>query len=136
MSITLAPHGRREITIGDEFTNPTSIGYIVFEADSNDARGYTKFYIEGTYRVAVPAVRELNTGDIYISHIASTENWWTGISLLNTTSSPKTLTIEFNNGESKSITLAANEHRAFTIKSLFGGVSQPNVHSVLEAAAN
>lgn len=130
-AVTLAPHGRREITVGDEFTDPGNIGYIVFESDSDTVVGYTKFYIEGIYRVAVPAVREINTGDIYVSHIASTSNWWTGVSLVNTTSASKELTIEFDNGEIRTEALAANEHRAFTIASLFGGQPQPDINSAV-----
>jgi len=133
-SVTLSPHGRREITVGDEFTSPANIGYIIFESDSEAVIGYTKFYVVGQYRVAVPSVpdTEINTGDIYISHIASggaTYPWYTGLSLLNTTSSPKTLTIEFDNGTTRTVTLLANEHRAFTIRSLFGGAAQPGIQS-------
>ena len=130
-AVTLAPHGRREITVGDEFTDPDNIGYIVFKSDSDTVVGYTKFYIEGIYRAAVPAVREINTGDIYVSHIASTSNWWTGVSLVNTTSASKELTIEFDNGEIRTEALAANEHRAFTIASLFGGQAQPDINSAV-----
>jgi hypothetical protein len=132
-AVTLAPHGRREITVGDEFTNPADIGYIVFESDSSAVVGYTKFYVDGHYRVAVPAVSdlEINAGDIYISHIASNSNWGTGINLLNTTSSPKTLTIEFDNGAIETKTLAANEHSSFMIRHLFGGQSQPDIHCAI-----
>jgi len=91
--VILAANGRREIIIGDELPNPSDIGYIIFESDSENVIGYTKFYTEGKYRVAVPAVSDVNTGDIYISHIASNTNWWTGVSLLNTTSSSKELTV-------------------------------------------
>ena len=131
ISVDLAPHARKEITIGDEFTDAGNIGYMIFETDSDSVVGYTKFYILGQYRVSVPAVSEVNTNDIYISHIASDENWWTGMSLVNTTSSSKQLTIEFNNGETKTKTLAAGEHQAFTIKSLFDGQPRPNIHSAV-----
>ena len=130
-AVTLAPHGRREITVGDEFIAPANIGYIIFESDSDTVVGYTKFYIEGKYRVAVPAVSDVNTNNIYISHIASTPMWWTGISIVNTTSSTKELTIEFNNGESKSVTLAANEHQAFSIRNLFNEQPQENIYSAV-----
>jgi hypothetical protein len=96
--IILTPKARREISVVEEFSDPSSIGYIVLMSDSESVGGYTKFYIEGKYRVAIPIVLEVNAGDIYISHIASNTNWWTGISLLNTTSSSKELTIEFDNG--------------------------------------
>jgi hypothetical protein len=131
ITIDLDPHGRREITVGDEFSDPGSIGYIVFEPDFGAVLGYTKFYVEGYYRAAVPAVSEINTSDIYISHIASDSNWWTGISLLNTTSLPKTLTIEFDNGETKTVDLLANENKAFTIRSLFDEQPQPGIYSAV-----
>jgi hypothetical protein len=129
MAITLAPHGRRQITISQEFSNHTNIGYLVFEADSDTIQGYTKFYTQGTYRVAVPAVGEINTSDIYISHIDSSSEWWTGVSLVNTTDSSKTLTINFDTGQSRSVTLAPKEHQAFTIAGLFDGQSQPDINS-------
>jgi hypothetical protein len=75
IEVTLMPHARRQISISDELTNHTSIGYLVFETESNIVQGYIKFYIQGTYRVAVPAVKEVNTGDIYISHIDSDSEW-------------------------------------------------------------
>ena len=80
--------------------------------DSDTVQGYTKFYQAGIYRAAIPAVKEVNTSDIYISHIDSSADWWTGISLVNTTSAAKVLTITFNNGQSRQITLNANEHMA------------------------
>ncbi len=99
-AVTLSARGRRQITVADEFTNHTDIGYIIFDADSAAVQGYTKFYQAGIYRAAIPAVKEVNTSDIYISHIASNAEWWTGVSLVNTTSATKELTITFNNGQS------------------------------------
>ncbi len=136
ISVTLSPHGRRQITIGNEFPNPSEISYIIFEADSSEALGYTKFYIEGQYRVAVPAVSRVNSGDIYISHIASTSQWWTGIALVNTGSSSKSLNIEFNNGQTKSITLSPREHQSFTIKSLFNEQLPEDIHTAIIKNAN
>ncbi len=129
--VSLVPHARREITVGDEFSSPTDIGYITFESDSDSVVGYTKFYVEEHYRVAIPAVSEINAGDIYISHIASDSIWGTGVSLLNTTCLSKKLNVEFDNGETKTVILSANEHKPFMISSLFGGVSQPDVHSAV-----
>ena len=70
-AVTLSARGRRQITVADEFTNHTNIGYIIFDTNSDAVQGYTKFYREGIYRAAIPAVKEVNTSDIYISHIAS-----------------------------------------------------------------
>ena len=130
-SITLAANARRKITIGEEFSSVGQIGYLVFQTYSTMVRGYTKFYVVGVYRVAVPVVSQVNSGDIYVSHIASDDDWWTGLSLVNTTSSTKELTVLFDNGESKVITLDAGMHRAVTISELFEGEPQPEILSAV-----
>jgi len=112
-AVTLSARGRRQIIVADEFTNHTSIGYMIFEADSSAVQGYTKFYQAGIYRAAIPAVKEVNASDIYISHIATDAQWWTGVSLVNTTSATKEVTITFNNGQSVPYIFNANQHRAF-----------------------
>ena len=134
--ITLVPLGRREIIVGNEFANPSRIRYIVFETDSPDILGYTKFFVEGKYRVAIPAVKEVGSSDIYVPHIASTQSWWTGISLLNTTSSARELIIQFDNQDTKTITLGANQHAAFTIKSLFGETPGEEINSAVIKNSN
>jgi hypothetical protein len=123
-SLTLAPLARHEITVGTYFSNPGDIGYIIVESDISDCTGYTKFYVNGSNRVAVPATTYINANDINISHIASDNNWWTGLSLVNTTAALKTISIEFSTGETKSFTLGAGEHKAITIAGLFGETNQ------------
>ncbi|MBN2033247.1 MAG: putative metal-binding motif-containing protein [Deltaproteobacteria bacterium] len=129
--VVLTSNVRREITVGDEFPNPGSIKYIIFSSDSSSICGYLKFYIDCDCRVAIPAASEINSGDIYISHIASDENWWTGISIVNITSSSRVLTIEFDNGMTRSRSIEPYEHQAFTVRDLFGGVIQPNINSAV-----
>jgi hypothetical protein len=131
LSVSLPPHGRNQITIGTGFSNPTEIGYLIFEASSANVTGYTKFYQSGIYRVAVPAVKEINTADLYVTHIASNQDWWTGLSLLNTTSQPVQITFEFDDGTSLPLSLAANQHYKNTIEQLLGGQSQTDIHSAV-----
>jgi hypothetical protein len=130
-TVTLSARGRRQITVSSEFANHTNIGYMIFETDAASVQGYTKFYQEGTDRVAIPAATKVNASDIYISHIASNEQWWTGVSLVNTTPTPKELTITFNNGLSVPYTLNGKEHRAFTIRHLFNDQPQPDIRSAV-----
>jgi hypothetical protein len=130
ISITLNPNARRQIIISQEFTQHANIRYLALEADIDTIQGYTKFYIEGTYRVAVPVVKEINTFDIYVSHIDSSTDWWTGLSLVNTTDSQKTVTITFNTGEIETRNIPSKGHSAFTVKSLFGE-SKPDIESAL-----
>ncbi len=127
--VILPGGGRRQINVADEFGNHSAIGYIVFDADADTIHGYTKFSQPGKYRVAIPAVKEVNTADIHITHIDSGPQWWTGLSLVNTTSAAKSISILFNDGQVRDVTLAANEHKAFSIGSLFGDQPQPSIRS-------
>jgi hypothetical protein len=117
--------------VGEAFLNASSIGYMVFESDSDSVCGYAKFYTEGKYRVGLPAVFKVNSGDIYLSHIASTKDWTTGISIVNTTATSKELTIEFDNGTILTKAIASGEHQAFTVRSLFWGAPRPDIHSAV-----
>ncbi|MBN2438812.1 MAG: hypothetical protein JXL20_09460, partial [Deltaproteobacteria bacterium] len=128
---TLNPHGRREITISQAFVSHGSIGYLILNSNISTVKGYTKFYQQGQYRAAIPAVSNINTSDLYVSHIASDADWWTGLSLLNTTAATKVLTIAFSNGQNRQITLNANEHRALDIASLFNDQPQPDIQSAV-----
>jgi hypothetical protein len=130
-AITLAAHGRKQMTVANEFANHTDIGYMIFDTTSDAVQGYTKHDMAGNYRAATPAIKAVNTSDIYISHIASNADWWTGVALVNTTSAPKQLTITFNNGQNKSYTLNANEHKVFNIADLFNNQPQPNIQSAV-----
>lgn len=136
-TILLPPRGRKEIDVAVEFTNHTTIGYMVFTSNSAAVKGYTKFYIPGSYRAAIPAIQEVNTSDIHVSHIASNTDWWTGLSLVNTTSETKELTIAFNTGHSGNVTLNANEHRALNIAEAFFDNNPPaDIRSAVIANAN
>jgi hypothetical protein len=130
--ISLNSMARRQITVGTELSNPSQIGFIVFATEANDISGYTKFsHQTNGYRVAVPAVTEVNNGPIYISHIASDTDWWTGISLVNTTTETRNLTIQFNNGSSKTVEMDAGTHEVFSIAQLFGNIPQTDIHSAI-----
>ena len=129
LALSLTPHARQVINIAKQFKNPESIGYIVLECDSENITGFIKFFIDGACRVAIPAVSQLNAGTVPISHIASDQRWWTGLSLVNTALVQKSLKLHFNNGVVKNVTLDPGEHRAFSIKSLFNDTPQPGINS-------
>ena len=131
ISVDLEALGRKQIVVSEEYTGSDEIGYMTFEITSGSATGYTKFWIDGNFRVAVPAVSSISTGDIYIPHIASSDEWWTGVSLLNTTSSNKELSIRFNDGTVLTHDIGASEHHAFTISSLFGGNAPDGLESAV-----
>ncbi|MFP4531381.1 MAG: PKD domain-containing protein [Desulfobacterales bacterium] len=130
-SETLGAYGRKAWVVGEEFKDSDDIRYAIFESNSSSLCGYTKFYQEGLYRVAVPAVQETNKEAIYIPHIDSSSSWWTGLALVNTTNSTKTLTFTFSNGAVKKKDWAAGEHKSFTIAQLFKDTPQPDIESAV-----
>ncbi|MEW6079765.1 MAG: LamG-like jellyroll fold domain-containing protein [Thermodesulfobacteriota bacterium] len=135
--ISLPPLGRRQITVETEFADSDNIGYIIFDTDGTGLQGYTKFYQNGKFRTAIPAVTEINTGDIYIPHIASNDTFWTGISLLNTNDAPINVRFSFNDGAMNyHTTLAAGQHKVISSSTLFGGQERPDMKSgVITGAA-
>ena len=131
-AITLAAHERwSRIVGGSAFANPSMIGYMVLESASDNVVGYTKLYIEGRYRTAIPAVRAVNTSDIYVSHIASTAEWSTWLGLVNTTATEKTVTINFSDGQTKQVIIAANGLWTRAIRDLFNSQPQPGIQSAV-----
>lgn len=118
---TLSAHARAEIVVGTLFPSSEQIKYIRIKSNTDALVGYVKFYIDPHYRAAVPAVPSPAAGDLYLSHIAAGGGWWTGVALVNTTDEEKSLTLRFNNGETRPIFLTPGEHRAFTVTELYRG---------------
>jgi len=132
IAISLNLHGRSSVTVNDSFITSEKVSYLIFESNSPALAGYTKFQHDSIgYRGALPAVTKVDDPTLYVSHIASNPGWWTGIALLNTTDSSKTLTISFSDGQSRSIDLAAKEHKSFSIRSLFADTAQPQIESAI-----
>ena len=134
-AISLAAYGRTALIIGEDFLNSAQITHLKFEAGEASCSGYEKFYQAG-YRVAVPAVATVNTGNLYLTHIASDSNWWTGLALVNTNASARTLTLTFSDGSQASLDLAANEHWAGTIQGSFPGIDASAVESAVISGAS
>ncbi|MBN2468819.1 MAG: hypothetical protein JXD19_11795, partial [Deltaproteobacteria bacterium] len=136
VAMTLAPHGRREIIVGTEFAGAATICYGVFECASSEVTGCARLYVDGKWRMALPATARINAGDIFIPHIASDQTWTTEIALVNTTASSASVTIAFDNGSSKTVDLGAKEQWSSSIRNLFQGTPQGEIHSaVIENAA-
>ena len=133
--VVLGPFARRQFTVGETFDSAESIRYMAFCSDIEGAKGYTKFFVSDTYRVAVPAVSEVSTGNIHISHIASDNYWFTGFALVNTTLADVEALVEFDSGVSKTLEIPAAGHVSFTMRELFDGHAQPEIHTARIAGA-
>ena len=130
-AVNLNPGARQSLLVSNSFLNAHLIGYILLDSVSKTILGYTKFYVDSKYRVAIPADSHVNVDDIFIPHIASNTKWWTGISLLNTSTSSKELIFQFSDGSIKTKPIAGKEHLVFSIKSLFDNIAQPDIKSAV-----
>ncbi len=137
VSLYLNPRERAELTVNSSFANADEISYLVFETGSHKIVGYTKFYHQTAgYRVALPATTKTDDNTLYISHIASDDDWWTGIALLNTTSATLNPTITFSDGSQKVISLDTGGHRSFSLRDLFNDAPQPQISSAVITGCN
>ncbi len=135
-SITLPSFGRKEVKVSQSFPEPSSIGYLIFEIEKGEASGYAKIYTDAGYRIAFPAVSEINKRDIYIPLVISDANWLNGFCVLNSTQNAKDISVRFNTGDVKTLTIAAKEQRIFTIEDLFENEPPSGIVSgVIENAA-
>lgn len=131
-AITLSPHQRYAIRVGESLSRAGAVRYAVLEFDppTPAAAGYQKFFTQGKYRVAVPAVQSGEGGGaLHIPHIATSAPWWTGISLVNTADTARSLQIRFSDGTVKPISLAPKQHLARTVRQLYGSHPPPTVVS-------
>ncbi len=129
--ITLLPYGRYEFNVGNTFLIPANVSYIVFNPISGTAAGYVKFFVNGIYRAAIPALPNHTATELNVSHIASNQTWWTELSLINTNTTSKDIEVDFDNGTSKTFTINAGQQRIFTVKELFGDQAQSGIHSAV-----
>jgi len=126
--VVLGPSGHRTVNIRQRYAEAEMVSYLVFTSSSKEVRGYTKYFAAGQYGASVPAACHINTGVVFLSNIASTDYWTTEIALLNPASAPSTLTFSFDNGQIRSVTVGAGELIALTIREIFGGIPQPDIH--------
>jgi len=130
IDVILPPRGRKVFWGADlvrDYSTGRTIGYLVFSSSSGQVVGYLKFYDPNKYSVAIEASHFPNNGEIFIPHIASTDQWATGVSVVNTTEEDIEMCFEFDTGITKAKTVAAKRHEVFFIKSLFDEVPQPRI---------
>ncbi len=131
IDLVLSPHARYQRDVKQIFDAAESIRYLTFDSDGACVCGYEKFYTSGHYRAAIPAGGSNQNATLLIPHIASNGNWWTGIALLNTGLTAKTLTFEFNTGQTATATIAPGQHQAFTVASLLAGEDASQIQSAV-----
>ena len=120
LDLNLPPAGRRQLTVGSDFQYPKETAYIILYADSEQCSGYLKFFDapDGRYRAAIPAIANPNQHDISLAHIATVDGWWTGLALLNTSTSEHDLTFTFNTGLERTVKLPAGAYKALNLAEL------------------
>ncbi len=129
IEVNLPLLGRRQLVVGQDFSNADQIRYVAFESNSDHVVGYQRPYRTGQFRAAAPAAFPGESDVVYVSHIASSDAWKTLISLVNTRDREKELTIRFDNGAVEPIVLGAGQCEQFYVRELFDGAPQEEIHS-------
>ena len=132
-TLELPAAGRLELVVGEFFSNPTQIRYIILETANQTTYGYLKFYNypELSYRASIPAITNINQNNISVSHIAIKDGWWTGLALVNTTDEDREIMFTFNNDENKALILPAKTHEAINLTYFLEGLSTNNIKSAI-----
>jgi hypothetical protein len=127
-SINLLAHGRIDLDVSSAAgSRANRIVSMRLDISSGQAVGYQKFLQSGKFRVGLEALPRANQNQLFVPHIASNNDWWTGIGWTNTTGSAKNLTFVFDTGQQIVKAVGAGSQEAFTIASLFGGAKQANI---------
>lgn len=121
MDIFLPPFGRKALIVGTEFSSASDIRYIIFETTTDHVAGYERVFSPGFHAMSLPAVSEINSGDLYLPLAVSNPEWETEVHLLNTTSDAKELHFRFEGGEEVFRTLGPFAQETLTIQTLFAG---------------
>ncbi|MBN2706202.1 MAG: hypothetical protein JXR89_07170 [Deltaproteobacteria bacterium] len=126
VKIELPPHGRYQTDVeGLLGSGAAAAGYAIFEyCADNRVVGYAKYTQGEVARMAVPAqvIGTPAASEISIPHIASSSEWWTGISLVNTSDQGLTVEIETNVGVSISYEILARGRAWFTFADQFNAL--------------
>lgn len=123
--IHLPSQGRESLDVTEAAGSATAalIKSMRLDITGGAAVGYQKFYQSGKYRVGLEALSRANQNGLYLPHIHSDSNWWTGVGLVNTTSSAKSLGFSFSNGAQASRSVDAGGHDSFVINGPFQGTA-------------
>ncbi len=132
-SLNLAPGAMAHYTVSQDFADPGAIRYLKAESEAEAVKGSSRFCMAGVYSAAVPAVMPESADTLYLPHICCGNGDWTGVALVNTGMSDKTVEMAFNTGDTKSLVIPAGAQQVFTVGSLFdGGVPEGLSHAWLK----
>lgn len=118
ISREIAAHGRIEFNVSKDFSKHQALASVIAESDTDTMYGYTKFFINSQYQGSVSAKNDATDDTLYISHIHSDQQWWTGIGIMNTTNKQISPKIRFDNGTTKQITLNPYQKTAFLVSQM------------------
>lgn len=120
-SLSLAPGAMAHYTVSQDFADPGAIRYLKAESESDAVKGNSRFCMPGVYSAAVPAMMPESADTLYLPHICCGNGDWTGVALVNTGMSDKTVEMAFNTGDTKTLVIPAGAQKVFTVGSLFDG---------------
>jgi len=124
--VTLPAGSRVEYVSGLDECLPAIQGYVVVETFSDGLTGYTRFGIEGEYRMALPLQEAYAEAETSVPYVVSNDDQETVFGLVNPGNEPKTVEIELLAGDGKpsvkEIDLAAGERKLFTVLELLQAI--------------
>ncbi len=130
-SFSLAEGETAEFTLSADFPQAGSVSYMAIHASRGEMDASIRLSLDGVYDADVPAVSNRENNELSIPVIKSEGEGWTGVALVNTGAVAKTLEIEFNTGENRTIDLNAGQYTAFLLRSLFDGTLRTDLTSAV-----
>ncbi len=131
INISLAEGEEASYLLSADFPDTGAIRYMVLYSNGISMDASAVFTLAGTYNAEIPAAAELNNGDLHLPLIRSDYAGWTAVMLVNASPLAKTLDMEFNTGEVKTLEIEAGAQQAFLVRHLFDGTPQPDITSAL-----
>ncbi len=94
VQFTLPAHGRYLRLVGQSFSNPAAIAYILLESPVFGLKGYSKFYYgSGATAIRASIIASAPRKSGIFAKIDHTQNAWTGIVFINTSPDSATITL-------------------------------------------
>lgn len=135
MTLRLSPSGRTLFSVKELLPDAVNITHAALDTDSANITGYVEYCIAGYSDAAVPLIKNVSSPVLHIPLILSNASWWTGIALLNTGAAVRNAAIEFNNGDTRTVSLAPGAQKFMLMRDFFQGIPRPDITSAVISGA-
>lgn len=130
-SFSLAEGETAEYRLSVDFPNAGTVSHMAIHTNGGEMDAKFEIIVEGVYSASVPAASKIDNSDLALPLIQSDDRGWTGVALVNTTASARSMEMEFNTGDTRTLELEAGKILIFLIRDLFDGASRPDLTSAI-----